>query len=205
MASHASASKETFQPGINTEPDYFTVIKKKDIAAAREETRKNIFKCIEKLNENAQDDQEVKTIYIGKSYLEQQDKKKFDPSKPETWGTRGISDRYSDHKKNNRGEFLIVVAVVTRDSIKANQKRNETFKDPEEYVLMLERRLIAEFMGAATKRPILLNESKDQGKLTEEDKAGYVIYMTAIRGGKFKFHAEIGWEELNNVSRRRGN
>ena len=184
-----SASKEKkpafeFITGVNTEPEYFTVIKQKDIAAARELTRKNIFKCIEKLNEDAQDNHEVKTIYIGKSYLEQQGKKKFDTSKPDTWGKTGISRRFSDHEKNNKAEFLIVVAVVTEKSIKALQKRNESFEHPEEYVLMLEKRLIAEFMRAATKRPMLLNETKDQGKLTEKDKAGYVIYMTAIRGGK---------------------
>ena len=168
-----SKEKQTFKQGVNTDPEYFSPIKKKDVAAAREMTCKNIYKCIEKLNEDAQDDEEVKTIYIGKSYIEQQGKKKFGPSKPETWGKTGISRRFSDHEKNNKAEFLIVVAVVTKESITKPDERKESFKDPEEYVLMLERRLIEDFMRATTKRPILLNESKDQGKTTERVKEGF--------------------------------
>ena len=79
--------------------------------------------------------------------------------------------------------------MVTKESITKPDERKESFKDPEEYVLMLERRLIEDFMRATTKRPILLNESKDQGKTTERVKEGFVVYMTAIRGGKLNCSA----------------
>ena len=143
--------------------------------------------CIKTLNEEDDTDCEVNAIYIGKSYINNCVKKVFDTSQPETWGMEGINDRCRVHKDGLKIQCLIVVAVVTKESILKKYADKGIIKHPEEYTMVLERRLIESFadMKAASERLILLNKSTHPGSTVKEEKAGHVIYMAARTGGKF--------------------
>ena len=168
-------------------PKYYEVIKAKTINHACNTVRGKIWRCIEVINEEvAKTDCEVNAIYIGKSFIDKTGK--FDEFNPGTWGVDGMNKRRSSHKIKYGTQHFKVVAVVTKDSILKEREDDGTFKHPEEYTVILERRLIESFMHiikAASETLRLINKSTDIGGTVAEDKPGHVVYMAARTGGKF--------------------
>ena len=133
--------------------------------------------------EVAKTDCEVNAIYIGRSSIDETGKP-FDEFDPGTWGVKAMTSRRSDNNSKYGTQHFKVVAVVTKDSILKEREDDGTFKDPEDYAVILERRLIKSFMHikAASETLRLLNKSADKGTVAE-DKPGHVIYMAARTGG----------------------
>ena len=98
-----------------------------------------------------------------------------------------MCDRRKDHQKNYDIQYFTVVAVVNEYSILKRQIHDGTYKNAEEYVLTLEKRLIESFMKAECERPRLLNETTETGGTTKDKKAGYVVYIAAAISSKFIF------------------
>ena len=124
-------------------------------------------------------------IYIGKSNINYMKRIKFEASDASTWGQGDISGRQGTHFENYHTKLFKVVAVVTMDSIPRLQKRDGTFKNAEEYALLLEKRLIESFMQMKMLK--LLNKSTESGNKVDhpEEKAGFVVYVVARTDSKF--------------------
>lgn len=125
---------------------------------------------------------EVTKFYIGKSHIRTRRRVVFHPNNSNTWKLdHGINARYSDHVKTPYGENgLLVVAVVTIDSIPADCKDNGYITHQEEYALTLEKRLIQKFKYERGER--LANKGTDPGKTDEVKSIGYVVYVAFTSG-----------------------
>ena len=135
-------------------------------------------------------------IYIGKTFINYKDREKFDASNPDTWGIGGITCRKMAHSNRFKGCSIVhfkVVAVVTKESILEIHEHDGCFKNAEEYLLVLEKRLIESFMQMkATEMPKLLNNSTATGYRVgnlKEEMAGFVVYIVATTDRKFKVYS----------------
>ena len=96
---------------------------------------------------------EVKRFYIGKSNIRKIGRTPFDCKNPDTWRTDAIETRYRDHCRREYGRSgLLVVAVVTRESIPAECLEGGYVNSAERYVLKLERSLIKRFSETSRER-----------------------------------------------------
>ena len=124
----------------------------------------------------------IRKFYIGKSNARKRQNRVFNPEDKNTWKT-GVTSRYSYHVKEPYGKNgLIVVAVVTRDSIPEEYFTNGTIANQEEYVLTLEKRLIQKYKKGSDKR--LANKGTDPGHTDEAGSVAYVVYMAFTLEGK---------------------
>lgn len=132
---------------------------------------------------------EISKIYFGKSYIRNQREaqKKLKGTKtstyrpleyssyyPKTWNLKGIRERYYQHRKKDYGKSgMVMLGIVTMDSITQQDRTNENYLTAQEYAQKLEARVIQEFDGDVR----LANKNADPGKYTKNDEDGYVVYM----------------------------
>lgn len=175
----ADLCKEDAKPGYAL--DHAKVIKNETITNATKDIYKHITDTISKVEEGS--GKEVDYVYVGKSHVRKLKKKPFDPKAPNTWRLDdGVNKRYSDHVKKCYGKNgLIVVAVVTNESIPADCKKDGYITHQEEYALTLEKRLIQNFrkeekdMEDDDKR--LANKTTAPGNTDQVKAVGYLIYI----------------------------
>ena len=122
----------------------------------------------------------VKHFYIGKSSIQNIENTPFDCNDPDTWRTDAIEARYNHCRKAYGRSGLLVVAVVTRESIPAECLEGGYVNSAERYALELERSLIKRF--SETSRERLVNTGTDPGRTDEGDSSAYVIYIAFSLG-----------------------
>ena len=159
--------------------DKAVIIEKKSIKEASGIVQERIEECFKRIGEGW--GRPIDKIYIGKSFISTRKEETFDPSKPATWKLDGIDGRYQDHIKKDYGRNgLIVVAVVTEESIPRQCKEDECITHQEEYALMLEKRLIERFQKdpTALQGAKLVNDPHyTPGKMGKKKSVAYVVYM----------------------------
>lgn len=123
----------------------------------------------------------IDQFYIGKTYIRKKKGRKFDPNKPDTWlMDDGIDKRYISHLTDDQGRDghgkggLVVLAVITEESIPEDCVTKGYIIHPEEYALTLEKRLIQKYMKEHTG---LANKTTNPGKTDKRGSNGYVVYM----------------------------
>ena len=168
--------KKNAKPGYVL--DHYKSFHNRSITSAVDEVYNHITTSMEEIRKGW--DVELKKFYIGKSHIKKHDKRRFDVSNSATWRLgNGINGRYSSHIKEDHGRNgLIVVAVVTRDSIPQSCLDDGTIKHQEEYALLLEKRLIQKFRSNHTHCSILANTTTEPGKTDGESSIAYAVYMT---------------------------
>lgn len=122
---------------------------------------------------------EVVKFYIGKSYIHKRKGRPFDPGEHSTWTLdHGVNGCYSVHVDEDYGkDGLLVVAVVTAESIPTDCKEKGYITHQEEYALTLEKRLIQRYKDDEEWRDKLENKTADAGKTDGGKSIGYVIYI----------------------------
>jgi len=125
-----------------------------------------------------QSGKKVVKFYIGKTYVRQYAKRKFDSMNPNTWKLSGISSRWHHHRQEDYGRNgMVVLTVVTRDDVP--QQSIPAFKNQEMYALALEQQLIIHYAFVRGDER-LANTSTHPGlqQKGESTRAiGYPIYM----------------------------
>ena len=152
-------------------------IKSMKMDSAIEVVSKHIDVCIQTISKGW--GRQVKKFYIGKSHFNSIRKhRRFSPTNPVTWKLgNGINKRYHDHITHNHGKNgLIVVAVVTKESIHPSHLRDRTIVHQEEYALTLEKRLIQDFKKRDPSR--LANRTQESGRTDREASIAYAVYIT---------------------------
>ncbi len=139
--------------------------------------------CMEKITEGWE--RPIKKFYIGKSHFHSRRNCSFSPENPATWRLEnGINQRYRDHLSMDHGRNgLIVLAVVTKESIPLSCLRSSYILHQEEYSLILEKRLIQHFRNDSR----LANRTQEPGKTDNENSIAYAVYMTFTIDGKSQF------------------
>ena len=123
----------------------------------------------------------VQHFYIGKTHIRARQDREFDPTDTTSWDMTGIRGRFQAHRQTHYGrDGLIVLAVVTRETIPADCMDMQYIIHQEEYTLILERRLIERFTAAGDQR--LANRGTDPGNTDRGASSGYVVYMTFALG-----------------------
>ena len=155
--------------------DADNVIKHQDINDAADETAKAIDKRMREIENKT--GRKIGRFYIGKSYIRKRDDRtRFDEHNPNTWRADGVSERHRNHCKLGYGKNgLVVVAVITKESITEDCKECKYITHQEEYALTLERRLIQMYKLKTDKR--LANKGIDSGKTDQHRSVGYVVYI----------------------------
>ena len=146
------------------------------IKKAAKQVRNTIRQCIKELESG--EEQKLKHFYIGKTFVRRHQKhsQPFDPRDTSTWTVKGVYSRYYTHSKQHYGkDGLIVLVVVTEESIPEECSRNWYIKEPEEYALILEKRMIEYYLERED--PRLFNESTEPGGTDGGRSVAYVIYM----------------------------
>ena len=179
MKSYLDICRKDSDPGYVI--DHAVQIVDQTIKDATRRVYERASKCIDELETGKETN--VKHVYIGKTYIRRKNGHcPFDRSNTSTWSTEGIHSRYQDHLKSSYGkDGLIVLAVVTRESIPEKCAQDECFTDQEEYVLMLEKRVI-EFCWLED--PRVHNASTKPGKTDGAESEAYVVYMSFAMNGK---------------------
>ena len=122
----------------------------------------------------------MNSFYIGKTYIREMASGGFNPEDPRTWNLdNGINGRFRDHKKRGYGKNgLIVVAVVTKDAIPEDCRKNEYITHHEEYALTLEKRLIQYYKANPRIAPRIANKTTQPGEFGKKESIAYAVYMT---------------------------
>lgn len=116
----------------------------------------------------------IKQFYIGKTAITKKKDSVFSINDSSTWTSDGVRSRYNDHKVVGHGsDGLIVLAVLTEKSIPEHWKAEKFITDHEEYALILEKRLIEEWMEDSR----LANATKNPGKTSDKTHEAYAVYM----------------------------
>jgi hypothetical protein len=159
------------------------VIKSKNITDAVQMTSENIDELLGEIVRSFGRD--IDNFYIGKSHVREQFHAKFNPEEPRTWRLdNGVNSRYRDHVKKNRcKEGLVVVAVVTKDSIKNDCRRDGYYTHQEDYALRLEKMLIQKYERSGLWR--LSNRGTDPGGTDKTESRGYLIYICFVLKSKY--------------------
>ena len=154
------------------------------IKEAVKQVRNKVCQCIEDLEAGRK--KKVKRFYFGKTYVRQkQQDPRFFPDDPSSWRVKGIYDRYNFHFKQPYGRCgLIVLAVITENSIPKECAQKWYITEPEEYALTLEKRLIQYYLERED--PRLRNTSTEPGSKDKRGSPAYVVYMAFAMDGKFK-------------------
>ena len=129
-----------------------------------------------------QSDRTIAKIYIGKSYVQQRQKRgggkgyqKFDPQKHDTWRKNGISSRWGEHKKKDYGrDGLVVLGVFTKETV---HKICRGRVHQEDFALAMEQMLLHHYLLSHHPDPRVVNESFATGKTTQKNCVAYVVYM----------------------------
>ena len=177
--SFADLCKKDCKPGYVLE-SRVTVESSTTIKEAFEQVGIQVCQCIKDLE--AGREKKVKHIYFGKTYIRQKQDSRFSPDVPSSWMVKGICSRYIFHSKQPYGKGgLMVLAVITRDSIPENYVQSWCIMEPEEYALKLEKRLIQYYRD-----PRLYNTTTEPGSTDGGISPAYVVYMAFAMDGKFK-------------------
>lgn len=157
------------------------VIKREDIANAIILTANNIDELMTKVEVSS--GRHIKSFYIGKSHVRERKIHRFNPESPCTWRLdSGVNARYKCHVNEGYGrDGLIVVAVVTEESIPDDCMISKSITHHEEYALTLEKRLIQKYMKRDNR---LCNKSTEPGKTDKKESKGYTIYVCYVLQGK---------------------
>lgn len=117
----------------------------------------------------------IRNFYIGKTFIRGRQNTVFSPYNPNTWKLDGIRNRYRDHVKEYYGNGgLVVVAVVTRDSIPWQCYADGYIKHQEEYALTLEKRQIQHYKVSDAR---LWNKTEETGRTDQTKSIAYAIYV----------------------------
>ena len=111
---------------------------------------------------------------IGKSYAKEKKDTIFNPNDFDTWGLKGIKNRWTSKYRNDKYDGLVVLGAVSPDMLK--KECHKQVWDQQLYAIALESALITHFAYVVCDRR-LANRSFSQGKLREELDPGYVVYM----------------------------
>lgn len=128
----------------------------------------------------------INQFYIGKSHVrERKTCTRFDPQNSSTWRLdNGVNARYQTHREESYGrDGLIVVAVVTKNSIPEDCKKMKYITHQEEYALTLEKRLIQKYKYER-KDKRLGNKGTAPGRTDQTESIGCLIYITFTLDGK---------------------
>ena len=176
--SFADLCEKDCRPGYVLESG--VLVENLTIKEAVEQVRNKFRQCIKDLEAGRK--KKVKYFYFGKTYVRQKGPQFF-PHVPSSWMVDGICSRYNFHSKKRYGKSgLIVLAVITKDSILEECVQKWYIIDREEYALNLEKRLI-QFYGGDSR---LKNKSTQPGSKDKRGSPAYVVYMAFAMDGKFK-------------------
>lgn len=155
--------------------DFTAVIHNKTITAAKNKVEKKITNLLDAWSYKRKS-LKIKSFYIGKTHIRQKKGTTFDPHNLNTWKLDGgINGRYQHHVKEYYGNGgLVVVAIVTRESIPVQCVRDGYIIHQEEYALTLERRLIQHYTDTDKR---LWNKTAETGKTDITKSIAYAIYV----------------------------
>lgn len=171
--------------------DCYVSLQNRSIASAVNQVYNHITTCMARICQGW--DGNLKKFYIGKTHIKRHDKRKFDIENPTTWRLgNGINARYCGHIKEDHGRNgLIVVAVLTKESIPQSCLSDSTITHQEEYALLLEKRLIQEFKKDPILHAKLANMTTDPGKTDKESSIAYAVYMAFTMDSESNAHIDL--------------
>lgn len=129
-----------------------------------------------------QSDREIGQFCIGKTYAPALAHQTFNPEDPNTWGKRGLSERWRQTYKKWGYDGLVALGAVNRSMLNdtsygpSGHGCNTAVWDQQSYALALEGSLITHY-AFTTADPRLANISFHRGQLQGRISAGYVVYM----------------------------
>ena len=147
------------------------------VAKGEDRDLRKIKTKIDELLERIEREVTIRELYIGKTYCSKKILRRFDASDNRTWGMKGISNRYRDHKDEKEIHGLVVVAMVLKGTITGEMQR--TCCPDENYTLDLEGDLISQYRKTHWE---LLNaksqtSSHPRGRTSTRQRPAYVLYF----------------------------
>ena len=162
-------------PPVGFAVDNCIILRDENMRNAVDRTHQRAITCLANIEQSR--NRPVQHFYIGKTHIRARQDREFDPTDTTSWDMRGIMSRFQSHRQTHYGrDGLIVLAVVTRNSIPADCMDMQYIIHQEEYTLILERRLIERFTAAGDQR--LANRGTDPGNTDHGASPAYVVYMT---------------------------
>ena len=152
------------------------------VKSAAPKVIKCVKNCIFEL-EKKQRNMELDKLYIGKTHVPEMEKWKNVLGSVET---DGVVSRYGVHRKGGYGG-LIVLATMDESSIPNECKRCECILTPEEYALVVEKRVIKYFMDSDKRTA---NPSLAPGNLSVDEYRTQGIYVAFRMKSKDVFKKE---------------
>jgi hypothetical protein len=149
------------------------------IREAEQMLLKHIDNCIKRIEKGR--GRKLEYFYIGKTYVDKKSRVAFDHMDRATWNLGGgINGRWRSHRRKEYGQDgLVVLTVVTEKAIRLKVRKNRSNFRQEDYALVLESRLIQDYMTD----PRLSNETWKPGRRSRKTHVGYALYMA------FKVHS----------------
>lgn len=129
-----------------------------------------------------QSDRQIGQYCIGKTYAPALAHHTFDPNDPNTWGKRGLSDRWHHTYKGQEYDGLVALGALNRNMLNDTSYGpdgrgcNTAVWNQQSYALALESSLISHY-AFNTADPRLANNSPHPGLIQGRSSAGYVVYM----------------------------
>ena len=134
----------------------------------------HVDKCVDDIETGR--DCKVEHFYIGKSHVRKRARRTFNHMNRTTWKLdKGINSRFAAHSRTDYGrDGLVVLTVVTKEAIDPDIRRNKPKFHQEDYALILESRLIQEYMRTDSR---LANDTVATGRRDQTASIGYPLYL----------------------------
>ena len=168
--------REEGRDGLVIDNTFFCRQERLTIAESKKILCKEIKKCLKKLGR-------CDEFYIGRTYIDKIGRaQNLDLEDYSTWDLKGLRRRYGVHHKKSYGKNgLFVIAVFDETCVPPIDIENETIMSHEEYVIILERRLIQAFEDNDRRA----NVGAECGKFSEGHHGASVIYITCTLEGEY--------------------
>lgn len=139
----------------------------------------------------------IQEFVIGKSFVEKNmSYKLFRINHERTWDiSDGVGKRWKGEYKKRNFDGLIVVAVVTSETLPHRERLIPPFREKQTYAIALEQNLI-HYFAYVKQDPRLSNKSLHPGRLGSEQKEAYVVYVAfRLKSRRNSFSEEISDDE----------
>ena len=164
------------QPGFVLDSSIAIEIVENTVSAATKAIHKQTNRCIKRLK--AYRDQSMRRFYLGMTNIPEIDEMQYDLDHAEM---DGVVKAYMTHCKRDYGKSgMVLIAIITKQSIPEECRKNWYIREPQEYAQMVEKRLIQIFQGefgVNFKDERMVNKIEDTLIISAEEDKTHGIYI----------------------------